>query len=90
MPQTFIKDPDAVKDYEIDWTAWLDGDTIATSLWLTDAPSVGIGTKTASDTTTTVWISGGILGTTVEVTNRITTAGGRTEDRTLTFTILEQ
>ena len=30
MPRNFTKDPDAVLDYEFDWSAWLGTDTIAT------------------------------------------------------------
>ena len=29
----FNKDPNTLKDYTIDWTLWLNGDTIATSSW---------------------------------------------------------
>lgn len=77
----FIKDPDAVLDYGCDWSDWLDGDTLSTSSW-TIAPA---GLTKVSDsltaTTTTVWLSGGTVSTVYTVTNRIVTAGGRTEDR---------
>jgi hypothetical protein len=36
------------------------------------------------------WISGGTVGQAAAATCRITTAGGRTDDRTLTFTIKER
>lgn len=81
---TFTKDPNAVLDYTIDWTRWLAGDQIATSEWL--APS-GL-TKMADSKTAasaTVWLSGGTAGELYTVTNRITTAGGRTEDRSFTI-----
>ena len=29
----FLKDPDAVLDYKIDWSAWLGDDTISQSAW---------------------------------------------------------
>jgi len=32
--QQFIKDPDAVLDYKIDCTSWLNGDIIITSTWI--------------------------------------------------------
>lgn len=89
---TFTKDPDAVLDYEADWTDWLvDDDTIVTSTWT--VPSAGGLTKTTdshTDTKATVWLSGGTVGAQVAVTNRITTAQGRTEDRTLTFNIRQR
>jgi len=86
---TFPKDPDAILDYVIDWTAWLGADTIAASQWI--VPS-GL-TKTAeenSSTTATVWLSGGSAGQRYTVTNRITTAGGRTEDRSISIQVKER
>lgn len=94
----FSKDPDSVLDYAINWSGdpdsdqpgpWLnDGDTIATSVWVVPDGLI----KTNEDKTatlTTIWLSGGVLGKKYDVVNRITTAQGRTEDRTLHFTIEE-
>jgi hypothetical protein len=84
--QSFIKDPDAVLDYAVDWTDFLGVDTIASSTW-----TVGTGlTKVTNSNTTkvaTVWLSGGTIATEYSVTNRIVTAGGRTDDRTLTIAV---
>jgi hypothetical protein len=79
---TYLKDPDSTLDYEIDWTAWLGADTIATSTWI---PATGITEASSTNTTTTatVWLTGGTVGQTYLVTNRITTAAGRTDDRTI-------
>lgn len=86
MPDVFYKDPDAVLDYVRDWSTFLGADTISTSTWTAPA---GITVNSSSNTTTTatVWLSGGTEGTTYAVRNRITTAGGRTEDHTLHFVI---
>ena len=88
----FTKDPEAVLDYSIDWTDWLDGDAIATSTWI--APTeTGSPTVVASSNTSkiaTVWLSGGTVGANYTVTNRITTAGGRTEDRSITIRVRER
>jgi hypothetical protein len=86
-PPTFIKDPDATLDYRADWTANLAaGDTIATSTWI--VPDGITKTSDASDATTaTAWLSGGTEGATYEVTNRIVTAQGRTDDRSLRIRI---
>lgn len=86
MAQAFDKDPDAILDYMIDWTAWLGSDTISSSTWTV---TTGI-TKVSSvntTTTATVWLSGGTLAATYNVTNRIVTAGGRTDDRTIVIRI---
>jgi hypothetical protein len=83
------KDPDAVLDYGCDWSKWLDGDTIATSTW-TVATGITKGADTFNATTTTVWLSGGTDGVSYAVTNRITTAGGRTDDRTFTVSVRQR
>jgi hypothetical protein len=86
---TFTKDPNAVLDYTVDWTRWLAGDQIATSQWLVPT---GV-TKMADSKTTssaTVWLSGGTAGQSYTVTNRITTTGGRTEDRSFTIRVEER
>lgn len=85
---TFTKDPDAVLDYSVDWSAWLAGDQIATSTWLLEEGAVieqVSNTKTA--TKTTVWLRGGQKDMTYLVTNRIVTLGGRTDDRTITVKV---
>ena len=80
---TFTKDPNAVLDYSIDWTRWLAGDQIATSQWIVPSGLTKMAdSKTASSAT--VWLSGGSVGQSYTVTNRITTAAGRTEDRSFT------
>ena len=83
------KDPDDEIDYGLDWGAdsWLNTDTITGSSWILPA---GAGltemTNTFTDTTTTVWLSGGNIGK-WEITNRITTAAGRTKDKTRVLVI---
>lgn len=74
-------------DYSIDYTDWLDGDTIATSAW--DIPD-GITTSGEANTTTavTIWASGGTEGETYELENTITTASGRIEVRSIFIGII--
>lgn len=77
-----VKDPDEVKDYEVDWSDLLDTDTIATSTWsVTEGSGLTIDSDTNDTTTTTVWLSDGVAGT-YSLLNRVTTAGGRTYDQT--------
>ena len=78
----FKKDPSAVLDYSIDWTLWLDGDTIQTSSW-TVPQGLTKASETNNSTTATVWLSGGTVDQTYTVTNRITTANGRTDERSI-------
>lgn len=77
VPQ-WTKDPGALKDYERDWSSWLGTDKINLSNW--SAPDgIVIESFEKTDTHTTVWLSGGILGKRYRIKNTITTDGGRTE-----------
>ena len=78
--ETFLKDPDSTVDFAVNWSNWLDVDTIATSVWLTP-DGITKDTDTNSTTLTTIWLSGGVLGKLYTITNRITTAAGRTADK---------
>ena len=85
----FEKDSNAILDYTVDWTSWLDGDTISTSTWI--IPS-GI-TKTNEsndDENAVVWISGGTAGNIYSIVNRIVTAAGRQDDRTIRIKVVNK
>jgi hypothetical protein len=86
---TFTKDPNAVLDYSIDWTRWLAGDQIAASEWIVPSEFTKMADSKTS-TSATVWLSGGTAGQSYIVTNRITTAAGRTEDRSFTIRVEER
>lgn len=83
----FPKDPNAVMDYTIDWTNWLNsGATIQTSTWTVPSDLTKVSdARDAGNKKTTVVLSGGsaTLGTLYQVENRITTSDGLTEDRSL-------
>lgn len=85
----FTKDPDALLDFQVDWSAWLVGDdTITSSSW--DVPDgLTAESDSATTSTATIWLSGGETGNTYRVINRITTVYGRTDDRTL-FIMVEE
>lgn len=92
MDNSFIKDPDANKDYGFDWIAenWLnDGETITASAWTITPSGLTKGTEESSNSITKVWLSGGTVGVTYAVTNKITTSDGRIEEKTLYITIEE-
>lgn len=79
-----FKDPDATLDFTVDWVQWLGSDTIVSASWdVPDALSVEASPNTT--TTATVWVSGGTHGADYTLTNRITTAAGRVDDRSLTL-----
>lgn len=77
---TFTKSVPGVLDYEIDYTSWLDGDTISTSAWTADT-GITVDSDANTTTSTTVVLSGGTAGYTYRLINQITTAGGLTDRR---------
>lgn len=85
----FHKDPNATLDYSINWEDWLAGDTITTSNWTTTA---GITIESDSNTATlaSVWLSGGTARDNYTITNAITTAGGRVDDRSISIKCVEK
>ena len=89
MPFVAEKDPAAVLDYQFNWAEWLAGDTIAASTW-TAEDGLTVEDDDFTSVLTTVWLSGGAVGLTYAVTNRITTAGGRTDERTLSIVVAEK
>jgi len=57
--------------------------TISGSDWIDLSGDLTEVTSSFTDSTTTIWLTGGVIGTTYEVINRITTAAGRIQDRTV-------
>jgi hypothetical protein len=102
MITLYTKDPNATKDYGWTWSTFLGADTIASSAWLINGialatwmaiiptPTFTGASATNTTTTTTIWLAGGTLHTSYLVTNRITTAAGRIEDKTFMVKIKEQ
>jgi hypothetical protein len=87
--QEFLKDPDATLDYSIDWSVYLGADTISAVTW-----TVPTGNTKVSDshttTVATVWLLGGAAGVDYPVTCRITTVGGRIDDRTILIRVRQR
>lgn len=87
-----VKGANDVLDYAEDWAAWLadaGADSITSSSWTVPA---GITQNNAARTSTktTIWLSGGTVGATYRITNRIVTAGGRTAERSFDVVIQQQ
>lgn len=89
--QSFDKDPDAVLDYVMDWEAWLGTDTISASEWSASSAGITVDDDTEfTDTTATVILSGGTAGSVYYLTNHITTAAGREDDRTIRIRVKQR
>jgi hypothetical protein len=76
-----VKDPDEVKDFGLVWADLLLTDTIDGSSWIVP-DGITKDSDVFTDDSTTIWLSGGTDGETYRLTNRVTTAGGRTYDET--------
>lgn len=85
------KDPNEVLDYLLSWARRVpEGDSIAGSTWLVDEGDVVVDSDSFTDTTATVWLSGGTVGTRCVLTNRVTTTEGRTMDQSVSIRIREK
>jgi hypothetical protein len=90
--ETYIKDVQAVLDYTIDWTEWLNnGEHIHSVVWTV---STGINNVSTSNTNfaATIWLSGGIAHSSYNVGCRITTntTPARVDERTFTINVQER
>lgn len=89
MNSTFIKDPDAVLDYQVDWGLWLaDGEVITESDWIVARGDVVLGGTGWTDTASMAWLSGGTQTSTV--TNRIATSEGREDNRSFIVVVSQR
>lgn len=89
---TIDKDPNATLDYSQDWSDWLSpiSDTITgTPVWTLGA---GLTKISQSNTTTSAsaFISGGVIGSKEPVACKITTTGGRVDERTVYLKIVQR
>lgn len=83
----FAKDPDAKLDYVLDWSTWLAGDTIAQSEWIVPT-GLSLVTHGFDATTATIWLAGGTAGELYAITNRITSAAGRIDDKVMLVRVI--
>lgn len=90
----YLKDPAATLDYGIDWGAGYlqDGESLSESSW-SIFPSGGLAIDSeppVSSTQATVFVTGGTVGHIYQLTNRIVTDQGRTDERSLTIRIKDR
>ena len=86
---TYEKDPEAVKDYTLDWSDWLGTDTISSCTWIVPTGIVKDSSGNTS-TLTTIWLSGGTAGKRYKVYAKIVTAQGRTEVRGIEIVVVRR
>lgn len=87
----YKKDPNATLDYSFDWGPYLTPlvDTITSVEWILSAGLTKV-SQSNTATTATAFISGGVLEETETLTCRITTAGGRIDDRTIELVMVSR
>jgi hypothetical protein len=83
----FVKDPEEILDYGMDWSEWLEEDAIQVSRWgpptpITTPPLVVESTKRDPDSTV-VKLSGGKIGMLYQIENTVETAQGRTAQESI-------
>ncbi len=99
----FLKDPNAVLDYKFDWSPLTNGADGGTSDWLASGETISSRTVTVStglakdsdgltdtNTSVTVWLSGGTDGVDYTVACKIVTSDSRTDERTITIRVRER
>lgn len=90
------KDPNSVLDYTANFASWLTqiSDTIVNAVVAQVTGGLVVQSVSFTTTTVTAWLSGGTLtvpgGEYASATFRVTTAGGRTDDRTIYFKVVDR
>jgi hypothetical protein len=89
MAALYPKDPNAVLDYYVDWSAWLGSDSIVVSTWA-KVGDITLGSGIDLGPVQGVWVSGGTVATNAVLTNHILTVEGRVDDRSIILVLKEQ
>lgn len=96
---TFKKDSDALLDYKIDWTSWLNNkDSIVSAVAFIDSPGtaavsalkIAASIVSANGQSHVVWLSAGVESTTYKITSRVWTSAGRRNDDSFWVMIQQQ
>ncbi|WP_395613049.1 hypothetical protein [Allosphingosinicella sp.] len=86
----FLKDPQARVDYAIDWSIYLDGQTIEASTWfVVPEEEDGVVAEEASfePARTAARLAGGVTGHSYAVANQVTLSDGSTDIRSITLRV---
>jgi hypothetical protein len=90
MQTTFTKDPEAVLDYAVDWSSWLQAGETISSYTVTVPTGITLDSDHESAGIVTAWLSGGTAGATYAIEVKITTSLGRTDERTFRIQVAER
>lgn len=86
----YAKDPAAILDYKWNWASWLaEGEVIESITVSRDSLDITIDSSSFTDTTVTVWLSGGTVGDEYIVSVLVNTNQDRTDERSIKI-LMEQ
>lgn len=86
------KDPDAVVDYDFDWTSWLQAPEVIASFVIVAATGIVVDSSQNLTPKVRVWLSGGTPGIEYSVACKITTDSvpARVDERTMIIQVDER
>ncbi len=87
--QVYVKDPGATLDYAINWNAGYlqSGETLSSSIWTIFPADMTQISATSTAGVASITVSGGAAGQIYQLSNRITTSLGRTDERSITIRV---
>jgi hypothetical protein len=86
----YLKDPQAIVDYAIDWALYLDGKAIVASAWSVapaEAGGVAVAEASFDPTRTAARAGGGLAGHVYRLANQVTLSDGSSDERSLTLRV---
>lgn len=86
----YLKDPQSRVDYAIDWSTYLNGQTIETSLWVVTPDEAGgvVAEETGFEPgRTAARLAGGLIGHSYSIANQVTLSDGSTDIRSITLRV---
>jgi hypothetical protein len=90
MTNIFTKDPDAVLDYQWDWSEWLAAGETISSFDTTIPTGLTLDSESNTNTAVTAWLSGGTVDTGYKVICHIVTSEGREDDRSIYINVRQR
>lgn len=83
--QVHVKDPGAVLDYAVNWAGGYlqSGETLLSSSWTIFPGDMAQVAASNTATAAIITVSGGVVGRLYELSNRVTTSQGRTDERSI-------
>lgn len=89
---TIKKDPDAVLDWQFDWSSWLAPGECISSYSVAVNAGLTLDSDSNNSTSVTAWLSGGVAGSSYTVTVSVVTDNvpARKDDKSITILVVEE